>query len=297
MSQAPADRRATSLILLAALGWPLIEAVGGLLMARHTPYQVVVLRYSAHLVILLPLALLRSGTDLFRTRRPVLQLVRGFSMFLMPVVFVAGSMSGGAAWVWSAFWCLVVLVLLGALLLGERPASTAWVVAGVGFVGSWFARGSPTGSLGAAGFGVASAVCFGGYVVLSRLLREEDLGTSLFYTAVGALVPTLFLAAPVWVSLTTADLLPALGLGGLSLLILGSIDLSLERSTLSRVAPWLVAVPALEVVVGAGLGHGTPGRRALFGCGLIMAALILWAARSEGVFPYRRPLRELRGAR
>lgn len=290
------DRRAMSLMLLAAAGWPLIESVGGLLMSRHSPYQVVTLRYSAHLVLLLPLALLHSGFRVFRTRRLGLQLLRGFSMFLMPVVFVAGSRTAGAAWVWSAFWCILALVLLGARLLGERPVPSAWIVVAVGFVGSWFARGSPTGGFAAAGFGVASALCFGGYIVLSRVLRQEDLATSLVYTAIGALVPTLVLAAPVWVPLDTADILPALGLGALSLCILGSIDLSLEESTLSRAVPWLVVVPALEVAAGGLLGHGLPGRRALFGSALVLAAFLLWTARSEGVFPFRTSLREFQGA-
>jgi drug/metabolite transporter (DMT)-like permease len=297
MTGAPVDRRATAIILIAALGWPLIEAAGGILLTRHDPFEVVALRYSAHLALLLPVAFWHSGFDLLRTERPVLQLVRGAVMFLMPVLFLAGSSTAGAGWVWSCFWSTVLIVLFGALLVGERPVATAWAVAGIGLVGSWFSRGSPTGPAEAGLFGVASAVCFAGYVVLSRVLRDEALETSLFYTAVGALVPTLVLAAPAWVSPTAVDLLPVVGLGALSLLILGSIDLSLERAGLASVAPWLIAVPALEVVASTALGHGLPGRRALFGCGLIVAGLALWAARSEGISSYGDALHDLREAR
>src|SRR5690606_39831456 len=67
-------KRALGLIFLASLLWPILENTGVSLMARHHPLDVVFLRYSAHLLLLLPLVLLRSGPSALATRRPVAQL-------------------------------------------------------------------------------------------------------------------------------------------------------------------------------------------------------------------------------
>ena len=67
------------------------------------------------------------------------------------------------------------------------------------------------------------------YMVLSRLLRDESLPASLFYTAIGAGVPTGLIVWRVWTPVIASEVLAILIIGALSLLILGAFDLSLNR--------------------------------------------------------------------
>lgn len=250
-----------------------MELVGGLLMRTHDPLQVVVMRYAAHLLVLVPLGLMISGGNLFRTRRPVLQLLRGFCMFLMPLLLVAAMREAGASWGWSVFWMVLPLCLAASMLLGERPPLGAWLVAGAGVVGGWLLRGSPTGFVVSTALALGSAAAFGGYLLLTRVLREERLTTSLLYTAAGALLPTLLITSGV-PSLGAGELAPALGLGLLSLVILGALDVALASAGLAHVLPWLVLIPVLEEIPGG----GGAGVRAIFGGVLILGALALWVA-------------------
>jgi drug/metabolite transporter (DMT)-like permease len=99
------------------------------------------------------------------------------------------------------------------------------------------------------------SMSFAGYLVLSRVLRDEPLSTSLFYTGAGALVPISLVVWRVWTPVTLSDVVVAILTGVLSLLILACFDLAVEAGPLSLVAPMLTLVPAWELGMGIAM-HG-----------------------------------------
>lgn len=252
-------KRALVLIFAASLLWPILEFTGVSLMSRHHPLDVVFLRYSAHLLLLVPVVLVRSGIGAFATRRPALQIARGVMMAGMPVCWLLASQFDPNAWVWTIFWTMPGLAMVAATFLqGERPGPAAWVAIAAGIGGTALIRETYTGGGSLVGtaisFGMAGT--FAAYIVLSRILREERLEASLFYTAVGALIPTAAVVWRVWTPLEAGEVVPALAVGAFSIAILAMLDLSLEAATVAAVAPMLGLVSIWETLLGIPL-HGS----------------------------------------
>jgi len=230
--------RAQAFAVLATLLWPLQEAAGGILMREHHAAQVVALRYITHLLLLGAFVLPRYGLRRFMTQRPGLQMLRGLCMFGMPAGFILAAGVTPMSWVWTIFWLMPAMALAGAwLFLNERPGWFAWAAAFAGPLGAaaiWEA--APGNLVGTAG-AVLMGGSFAGYVVLSRVLRQEPLIASLFYTAVGALLPMVYFAWRVWTPVSGAEIVPAFVTGLLSLLILGAFDKAVDAAPVTAVAP------------------------------------------------------------
>jgi drug/metabolite transporter (DMT)-like permease len=248
--------RALVFTVAGTLFWPMQEYTGGLLIRDHHPAQVVWLRYAAHLLLLVALVLPLQGLSGFSTRRPGLQLLRGLCMFGMPAGFIVAAGLAPVPWIWVVFWTMPGLALLGGMVLGERPSPAAWVASALAVIAATAIFRPPAGNL----LGTAAALVMGGsfaaYVVLSRVLRHEKLGSSLLYTAVGAVAPMSLLVWMVWTPMVLSALVPALLTGALSLLILGAFDLALEVSEVAFVAPLIPLVLMWEVGM-ASVRHGS----------------------------------------
>lgn len=276
-------RRGVPLMLLATVLWPVLEFTGVSLMVRHHAVQVVFLRYAGHLLLLVPIVLARRGVGAFATRRPVLQLVRGLAMAGMPACYVLAADFASSGWIWSIFWSMPLLALIGAaLLLGERVPRLAWVTAFVGVAGAALIRGAAGGSIVGSIIALAMGGTFATYVVLSRLLRDEPLTASLFYTAVGAFVPTALVVGKVWTPMLPQEYLPAIVVGALSIIILGVLDLALERGTVAALAPLLTLIPVWEVIVGAPVHGRVPDGWGVLGMTVIAAGVGVWWRFGQG---------------
>lgn len=278
------ERRALALMLGATLLWPALELTGTSLMPRHHALQVVFLRYAAHLVLLLAVLLPLRGLAGLRTRRPVLQLLRGACMFGMPLCYVLAVDFTSGAWIWSVFWTMPALALIGAaVFLGERPMAAAWVTVALGALGAALIRGPDIGGLIGTAIATGMAGTFAAYMVLSRALKDEPLGASLFYTALGAIIPTVLIVWRVWTPLVPADLVPALAVGALSIIILGMFDVALDTASAAVTVPLLTLVPVWEAAAMGGLRGELPGSRAIAGIAVIgLGVLALLLARRRG---------------
>ena len=277
------ERRALLLMFGATLMWPALEFTGISLMPRHHAMQVVFLRYAAHLMLILALLLPRGGVRALHTRRPVLQLLRGGAMFGMPACYVLAAEFASGRWIWSVFWTMPALALIGAVLvLGERPRAFAWAAVGLGAVGAAAIRGADGGGLIGTVIALGMASSFAAYVVLSRILRDEALGASLFYTALGAIVPAALVVWFVWTPLVAADYLPVVAVGALSIIILGTLDLSMEAAPAAVTIPLLSLVPIWETGATVLLRQSLPGTLQLAGVAVIAAgaSLLLLERRS-----------------
>lgn len=275
MTNSQAEYRALGLMVIASLLWPILEHTGVSLMGRHHALQVVFLRYSAHLVVLLALVLPLRGVSALRTRRPWLQLLRGLCMFGMPMCFVLGRDYGSVRWMWSMFWTMPLVAVIGAmLLLRERPQAASWIVALGGALGAIGLMGGHY-SLGSTVFGIAMGGTVAGYMILSRMLRDEALPASLFYTAIGAGVPTAALVWRFWTPVLPSEVLTILVVGMLSVLILAAFDTVLEWAPVALAVPALGLVPIWEATMGATLQHALPGTRQWLGIAVILGTFAL----------------------
>src|SRR5690606_23942588 len=287
MASSGTQGRVYLLVLAATLCWPLQEAFGGVLMRGHHAAQVVALRYIAHLLLLAFIILPRGGLRAFSTSRIGLQMLRGLCMFGMPTGFILAKGHAGIGWIWTVFWLMPLMALGGARVLSERPSSAAWasaVAAPLAAAAIWEAVPMSLAGTAAA---VLMGASFAGYVVLSRLLREEKLFPSLFYTAVGALLPMSYFAWQVWTPITSSDVVPILITGLLSLLILGAFDLAAEAAPISTIAPIIPLVLVWEPLLAA-VRHARPIFTAdIAGMALIAGAILAFVLRDREGSPNR----------
>jgi drug/metabolite transporter (DMT)-like permease len=278
----PVDRRrvrAVAYTLAAVALWPVIEQLGGSLGARHAAVQIVWLRYAVHLLVLVAVCAPRGGWRALSTRRPGLQLVRGTMMFAMPMLFLLGRAESSDAWVWSVFWLAPLLVLAASPLLGEHPQPTRWIGTAVAWLGAALVLRAEPHSWLATSLALGMAGSFAAYVLLSRELRDEPLPASLFFTGVGALLPTTLVAVTVWTPVTPADLIPVLALGVCSLLFLYAADRALTEAPAMFVAPLFLSVVAIDVAVRESRNGTRPGLAEIASMSVILACMALLVGR------------------
>lgn len=298
MSARKADPRGggaiAALLLLVTILWPLQELSGGMLARNgHHLAQVVAFRYVSHLLLLLALVLPFRGVKALRTGRPGLQLLRGVCMFGMPAGYILAASFTSNAWIWTVFWFVPVGIVAGArLFLGERAPVAAWWAVALGALGATAVMRAGVGGLEGTGFALLMGGSFGGYVLLSRVLRGEALAASLFYTAVGALTPMVPFVWTVFRPVTWADVVPALVTGVLSLLILGILDSVAETEPAWRTAVVLPLVVLWELLVALILRGPEPGTGGLVGVVIILvsaflAGRLLLSGRDPGEAPPR----------
>ncbi len=277
----PGNRRTQAIVLTVAatLFWPLQETTGGMIIRGHHAAQVVWLRYATHLLLLLVLVLPTRGVRAFATRRPALQLLRGLCMFGMPAAYILAVDITSTRWIWTMFWTMPLMVLAGsALWLRERPPLRAWTATVLGVLGAALALRATPGDARGTMLALCMGASFAGYIVLSRVLREESLSASLLYTALGAGLPMSLVVGLVWTPLQPDDVLAIVATGLLSILILACFDLALEAADLALVAPLIPLVLVWELALAVPLRGAFPGPMELIGLGIVALAFVTMVA-------------------
>ncbi|TXC66092.1 DMT family transporter [Piscinibacter aquaticus] len=278
-------RRAMLHMSAFALLWAVIEVMASGVLRRCSPYQVVWTRYAVHLLLMLVVWGRREPRTLWHTSRPVFQVARSLLMFGMPaswVLAMAHGVPGGT--IMTIFWFSPLLILLLArAMLRERMPAWLWLATTAGCAGAvltheWAAPASAW-ALALPG---SMALCFSLYVVMTRMLRNENVLANLFYTALGVFL-VLTPAMPwLWVWPTAADaaVMVAVGVAGFGALWL--LDRACAAAPVSLAAPFnfvQIAVFSAIAVLG-GVLHLPSPRRAAAGLLLIVAATLFarWRA-------------------
>lgn len=180
------------------------DAVAKLLTDSLSPIQVGFARQFGLLAGVLVMLAVR-GTVVLRTRRPVLQVLRGaLAAFSVSFFFLAIAKVPLADASAMTFVAPFFVTVLGALVLRERVDRRRWVAVALGFVGTLVVLRPGLGAVHpAAAFAVLSALCFALRQMISRLLSGVDpLATTIAYSSLGA-SGLLLLAMPfVWVTPT-----------------------------------------------------------------------------------------------
>ena len=284
LSAAP-PRRVLLLVLVVTLAWAAIEALGALLPDHPSGYQVVWMRYGFHVLALLVVFGPRYRTGLWRTRRLPLQVLRGLFMLGMSVAFVLSVRRLPVAGVWAVFWLAPLLALApAAVVLHERTGWGTWLAAIAAYAGALILL-QPNRSLlsPAAVLPLGMAVCFALYVLACRLLRDEPILPSLFYTGLAVFLPLCVIMPRVWRPVGWVTGVEVAAIGILGLLLLYCLDKALEAAKLGAVAPFLLAAPLWSAIYESLQPGANVGSRLILGGVILVGALAaLWFVQNRG---------------
>lgn len=195
------------LMALAVVFFTLIDtSAKWLVLAGLPPLQVVFVRYTGHFIVSVVVFVPREGVSVFRSARPVMQLLRALFLGVSTLCnFVALSYLPITVTTTIMFAGPIVVTLLAIPILGEKVGLHRIAAVCVGFFGvllvmqPWGTSFHPAMFLSIAA--LTSASC---YFILTRMLAgQESNATSQLW---GAGVPTVMLAplaVPVWVSPTS----------------------------------------------------------------------------------------------
>ena len=262
-----------------AVLWGFIEVLGGLIPARYSPYQTVWMRYGIHLLFLFMVWGPRRKAGLVRTPRWGAQILRGLLMLGMPATFILAIDRMPANTTWSIFWLAPLVSMAGAAaLLKEKAPPAAWGASVFGLAGAWMIlRPALSGGWQASLLALGMMLCFALYVLASRLLREENTFTSLFYTAAAVLLPLSAVVPTFWrpLSWKAAAVMGLIGLLGFGLLF--ALERALETAPVSASAPFLYTTPIWYMLFSATLHHTPIHTRDLAGALVILIPTVLLA--------------------
>ena len=229
------------LICLASFVWALTEIIIQHIPGGYSLYQVVWVRYATHILFMLLVFAPRYGMKLVTTRRLGLQLLRAVMMLIMPVSFILAVNHMSVGNIFTLFWLSpLMIIVLSWVLLKEKVSWVYYLISVIGLVGIAILS-HPNRSFDITGviLSLAMGLSFSLYLVMTRMLRDEPILTSLFYTAVGVLVPLSARLSTFWKPLTLhSGLLMAL-VGLLGFVLLWLLDKGLEMISSAVSAPYL----------------------------------------------------------
>lgn len=172
----------------------------------------------------------------------------------------------------------LIVVSLSVLLLGEKVGPRRWLGVAVGFTGVVVILKPGFGFEWASLFGIASALIYAVYQIMTRALATRDpTMTTFFYTAivgavVGAPIAFVFWEWPSPLHLALMCLPGLIGGAGHLLLIM-----AFARSEASLLAPYFYAAIVLAVIMGWVFFGEIPDAFSFLGAGLIAASgLYVW---------------------
>ncbi|OLP60950.1 hypothetical protein BJF93_02440 [Xaviernesmea oryzae] len=195
--------------LLAIVIFTMQDAVSKHLGAIYPPVVITMIRYWAFAIFVVLMAARAKGglKAAIRTRRPILQLMRGvllagqivtviFSFTLVGLAHTQGILAAGP----------IFIALLSMVLLGERVGWRRWSAIGAGLVGVLIII-NPVGTIEPAILvPLLCSAFFALYAVATRLVsREDSASTSFFYTGIGGALVTSLIGPFFWQPLAVHD--------------------------------------------------------------------------------------------
>ncbi|MBB3964134.1 DMT family transporter [Rhizobium metallidurans] len=184
-------------VLLAITIFSIQDGISKHLGGAYPPVFVTMIRYWAFgLFTILLAAKMRGGiVATARTKRPVLQVIRGLLLAAQVVVVISCFAVIGLARSQAIFSATPILIALLAIpLLGERVGWRRWTAIGAGLIGVLLILKPDSGFFDVTLLlAVLSCFLFAFYVIATRLVSRDDSSmTSFFYTGVvGAIAMTL----------------------------------------------------------------------------------------------------------
>jgi drug/metabolite transporter (DMT)-like permease len=187
---------AIGLIVGAVLCFTLLDATVKYLSDRYPVPLLVWARYTVQTVVILIWLLPKMGFGLLRTPRPRLQLVRGAILPLSSLCFFSALKYLPLAEATAInYGTPILVIILAVAFLGERMTRPRIALVLAGIAGMFLiVRPGSVVFQGAALLALGSAVFYGTFQILTRMLAGEDSRVLLFYPALaGTLLMTVLL--------------------------------------------------------------------------------------------------------
>ncbi|UZF94648.1 DMT family transporter [Bosea sp. NBC_00550] len=276
-----------AMMLIGMLLFSLNDVMGKWLVATYTVGQVLVLRSIAALLVIMPFVFKQGVQRTLRPERPRLQALRVLfgsaevALFYLAVTYLplADAMT---IWLAAPVW----VVILAALLLGERVDGRRWLAVALGFTGVAVALAPSGASLSMpALIAVLGSFFFASMMIAGRQLRGTPDVTLVAWQTLGALLMGLALLPFGWVtpSLKDAALLGLLGIIAMTAHI--CVTRSLKLAEASVVVPYQYTLIVWALVFGWFIFGDWPTPAMLCGAALIVAAglaLLVLERRTSG---------------
>jgi drug/metabolite transporter (DMT)-like permease len=250
------------------------------LVRRNPAPQLIWLRFLVHMLVAAAIVLAVPRFRPFvRSKAPMRQLLRSALLVTTTTTFFFGLKYVKLAdLVILTQAAPLIVVALSVLLLGERVGPRRWLGVVVGFLGVLIILKPGFGFEWASLFGIASAVIYALYQIMTRSLSVADhTMTTFFYTASVGSVAMAVVVPFVWQTPTLVDALliclPG-ALGGIGHLLL---IMAFARSEASLLAPYFYSAILWAVIFGWIFFGEVPDLYTFIGAGLIVAAgLYVW---------------------
>jgi drug/metabolite transporter (DMT)-like permease len=263
-------------MLLSSLFWAAMELAGAFVPHGHKAMQIVWVRYGTHLIFMLAAFGPRYRTGLARTRALKLQIFRPVFMIGMPLCFLISLRFMPFQNVWAIFWVMPLMIMvLAAVLLREKITAMQWLAIGVGSAGAIAMYQPQLEFLNwTIIFPLGMAFCFSAYLILTRVLHEENTVTSLFYTALVVFLPWSLGLFYFWQPLGLVALLVMAIIGILGFWSLYFMDKACEHAPVSTFTPILFTQPIFTVLLSYVLFQSVPSTMAILGTLLLVAITV-----------------------
>jgi len=184
-----------ALMCAAMLVIPFLNAIAKTLHNELPVLQIVWSRYVGHLLFMIIVFAPTRGFDLFRSRRPVIQLVRSMLLLVSTICyFTALKHIALPTAVAISYTSPIIAVALAAPILGETVGLKRWFIVIFGFLGVLvMLKPGPAGVHWTGLLVVCSSACYAVYQILTRKVAGLDSAeTTITYTAVvGAIGMTI----------------------------------------------------------------------------------------------------------
>lgn len=277
------------LYILAIMSMSVMDLLAKLLSEQVPVLQVVWARYAGQTAIVTLLLLPRLGR-VVRTTHPWLHFLRSLFLLMATTAFFFGISRMGLAEATAIIDVNPVLItLLAAVFLGERFGLRRALGVGAALVGALIiirpgsAVFSPTALLP-----LIAAICFASFAVTTRFLgRDENIWTSLFYTALLGAVVLSVIVVPVWVRPDATALALMLGIGAVSAIGQFLMIRALMLAEASAVAPFSYVGLLFATLWGMLFFDAFPDGPTMVGGAIIVAA---------GIYVWHREIRDARSA-
>jgi drug/metabolite transporter (DMT)-like permease len=280
---APSPLRGILFLIASTIVFSIADVITKQLASTLPPPEVAWMRYVTFALVVVPIVLVKGGPALLRSRRPGLQVVRGFGMVGSSLLFILSLPHLPLADATAIFFVSPILIMaLSVIVLGESVGWRRWSAAALGFIGVMIVVRPGTGAFQfAALLPMIGASSWAVGAVVTRKIGGDHAFTTLAYSS---LVGTLVLSALMpfnWVTPDAAEIGLGLCMGVLFAIGHWLIVLAYRHGNASLIAPFSY----VQLIWAGSLGYlvfgSIPDAWTITGAGIIALSGLYTAYRER----------------
>ena len=256
-----------------------MDALGKDVAASYSVFQMLAVRSTIALAVILAWLGARGQLSTLRTQQPRVHAVRAIGGLIAFVCFYASlrhlRLADAVA---IAFGTPFIVAAMGQFVLGERVGARRWLAIGVGFAGMLIiVRPSDSGLHPAAGLVLISGFAYSLIMVLARWMTRpgrppESTQSFVFYMLTGQAAVGWLVAIPVWRPLTRTALAEMAGMGLCAIVGNYGLAAAFRKAPVAVVAPFEYTGLVWALLFGALFFNEMPPATFWIGVPLIIGA-------------------------